>query len=361
MKGKDVLLIVLFIAGSAAVNLIPPNHPDIQYVGRVDTSNPQMYTFEWASVHIYASFAKSSSVSVQFQDTPGTVSYWGDKLYYEVYIDNELVLELNTSTSNLITYTIAQNLTGTQHNLVIARRVEAVYGLSGFVGIVLDDGGVLVPPAPRPDMRIEFLGDSITCGWGTEGTAPCTDQPQLENSEKTWAAVAAKAIGADYSVISWSGQGMVRYYGCPNITCPGALPSLYPRTLGQEASPLWNFSSWIPQAVVINLGTNDYGSKPFPPTDVFVAGYTNFVLNQVLPPYGKNVTVFTACYFAGPMCENVQAAYENLVAMGVNAVYVPFSSVVTPNPLGCDGHPDVAEQANWGAYLTPIIKTQMGW
>lgn len=121
---------------------------------------------------------------------------------------------------------------------------------------------------------------------------------------------------------------MVRHYGCPNITCNDSLPSLYPRTLGmylitnnllniwllRYSAPLWSFSSWVPQAVVINLGTNDYGTQPYPPTEVFVAGmnkwmnaciqyytvsnihfmlgYTAFVQNQVVSVYGKNVTVF---------------------------------------------------------------------
>lgn len=28
----------------------------------------------------------------------------------------------------------------------------------------------------------------------------------------------------------------------------------------------WNFGNWIPDAVVINLGTNDYSTQPSPPS-----------------------------------------------------------------------------------------------
>ena len=41
-----------------------------------------------ASVHIYATFTKSASVSVQLHDTPNVgPSYWGDVIYYDVYIN----------------------------------------------------------------------------------------------------------------------------------------------------------------------------------------------------------------------------------------------------------------------------------
>jgi len=344
--------------------LIPPNDSNIQYIGRVATTNPALYQFGWASVQIVAAFAKSTSISIALQDqvapSPG---YWGDVIYYDVYIDDVFVLDVNSSKNNQqTTYTLATGLdAGSVHTVKIARRVEAAYGVSGFAGFVLDDGGSLVPPSPRPDMRLEFLGDSITCGWGTEGHAPCSDQPQLENSEKTWATVAAKWLGADYSVISWSGQGMVRHFGCPNITCSDSLPSLYPRTIGLEASPLWDFSLWVPQAVIINLGTNDYGSQPYPPTDVFVAGYTKFVQDQLLPPYGKNVTVFATCFFDGNVCNNVEAAYNNLKTVGVNTVFVSFADINIANSTGCDGHPGVPQQAAWANKLGPIVKSTMGW
>jgi len=352
--------VVGVVAGST---FIPPTDPNIQYIGRVAKSNPTLYQFGWASVQIVATFAKSTSISISLHDNTATgPSYWGDTIYYDVYIDGVFVMDVNSSKNALTSYTLAQGLSlSTQHTVKIARRVEAAYGVSGFAGFTLDDGGSLIPSPPRPAMRLEFLGDSITCGWGTLGHAPCSDQPQLENSEKTWATVAAKAIGADYSVISWSGQGMVRHYGCPNITCNDSMPSLYPRTIGMDASPLWDFSSWIPQAVIINLATNDYGSQPYPPTPVFVKGYTEFVQTQILPPYGKNVTVFATCFFNGLVCENVQAAYNNLKAVGVNAVFVSFAAINVANSTGCDGHPGVPQQAAWANYLAPIVKSTMGW
>jgi len=97
-----------------------------------------------------------------------------------------------------------------------------------------------------------------------------------------------------YSVVAWSGRGMVRNYGDKNITSAQPLPYYYPfsvatqgtvcfpNTGGQSSlqseilnscsGTLWNFTSWVPDIVFINLGTNDYSTQPQPPRDVFVSG-----------------------------------------------------------------------------------------
>ncbi len=70
---------------------------------------------------------------------------------------------------------------------------------------------------------------------------------------------------------------MVRNYNDPNITGPTPMPKLYLRTLGANEKLLWDYS-WVPDAVVINLGTNDYGTLPNPPKEVFEHGISRYSL-----------------------------------------------------------------------------------
>eukprot|EP00966_Prymnesium_polylepis_P243765 5637452-Prymnesium_polylepis.1 len=102
--------------------------------------------------------------------------------------------------------------------------------------------------------------------------------------------------------MAWSGIGMAE--NC----CPGdtIAPDIWKRTLatvdsddphGTPASNLWNFSSWTPDAVVINLGTNDnlYNRPELLPT--YNSTYLQLVLNAG-KSYGKQTAFFLAC---GPM------------------------------------------------------------
>jgi len=337
------------------------NVEHIQYIGRVNKVNPSLYTFDWPGVQIITDIEGSNELSVIFQDTPSTEAYWGDTIYYEVFVDNVSAFVVNSTGTSKKIYAYPRQLTTSKHAVKIVRRVEPAFGTSGFVGLVLSSGTKL-SLTTRPQKRIEIIGDSITCGWGNTGSAPCQNQPYSEDNLKAYGSLTASILGAEYFIEAWSGQGMVRYYGCPNTTCSGSFPDLYPQTLGSSKQPPWNFS-WVPQVVVINLGTNDYGiSTPHPPTDVFVQGYLKFVTSQIIPNYGKNVTVFVVCDYIGVQCSNPQAAYNELKSNGINAYFASFQHIPFDNQdIGCDDHPGVPLHQKYADYLAPIIKRTMGW
>jgi hypothetical protein len=71
---------------------------------------------------------------------------------------------------------------------------------------------------------------------------------------------------------AWSGKGLVRNAGDKNITSIDPFPIYYGRALANDPQSQWDFSKWIPDAVFINLGTNDYGSEPHPPQELFENG-----------------------------------------------------------------------------------------
>ena len=109
---------------------------------------------------------------------------------------------------------------------------------------------------------MEFIGDSITCGFGNE--APHRDSlfdTGEENGWDTWAARAARELNAEFSMVSVSGISVAKPK-YPKDSFP-SMEEVYPYTdlLGAqrlEREPeLWQFSSHPKDAVVINLGTND--------------------------------------------------------------------------------------------------------
>ena len=122
--------------------------------------------------------------------------------------------------------------------------------------------------APEKELKIEFIGDSITCGYGVEGKCGEEDfTTATENAEKSFAGLTAAALNADMQLNAYSGFGIVSGYTAdPEVRNMILVPQYYEMT-GKNDFPLpdgsllqdmpWDFSGWEPQYAVINLGTND--------------------------------------------------------------------------------------------------------
>lgn len=132
------------------------------------------------------------------------------------------------------------------------------------------EGGTFLP-LPDPAYRLEFVGDSLTSGEGVVGAvAEDAWVPALFSASRTWAKRTADLLNADFRLISQSGWG-VRSSWDNNPDC--TLPSVYDRVCGPAsgaenesmgAQATNDFHSWRPDAVVINLGTNDAGAMGNP-------------------------------------------------------------------------------------------------
>jgi hypothetical protein len=339
-------------AGSSGI--INADNPNIQYVGRFDFTNPRNVVFDWPGVFIYAEF-EGTSCAMRLKD---------GKNFYAITIDGREPFVLKTDTT--ITIPLASGLSGTAiHTVLIQKRTEAFVGTGEFMGFVLDKGKKLVPPDPRPERRIEYIGNSITCGYGVEGAnANCNFSPETENAALSYAALTSIALNADYSMVAYSGRGVVRNYGDANKTSPDPMPSLYDRTCCFNAGLKWNFSGWIPQAVVINLGTNDFSTQPYPDKQVFQNAYIDLI-SRVENQY-PGVKIFCVC---GPMIGEPCLGYIQGVVEKRNSEYndpnVHFikinQSIMTTADWGCDWHPNKIGQDKIADVIVPVIKNELGW
>ena len=146
-------------------------------------------------------------------------------------------------------------------NVKIIHLSEAANGAVGVSSIETDsDAAVPVTPADEKDLRIEFIGDSITCGYGVEGASEYeTFKTTTENFMKTYAYLAAQKLGAEYSAVCYSGHGIVSGWSSDGSKVAHQLVPRYYEQTGswKEYSEPWDFSSKPNDVVVINLGTND--------------------------------------------------------------------------------------------------------
>jgi len=143
-----------------AKQFIPANHPDIQYFGRWDMIDPLHPKHSWPGVSLRIKFT-GTQIGVRLED---------DVNYYNVTIDGEFYRVFHGNQSGESDYTLADGLKDTLHTLLFSKRNTSFDQIFSFSGFLLDDGRELLTPPPKPDRKIEFLGDSFTAAEGNEAT-----------------------------------------------------------------------------------------------------------------------------------------------------------------------------------------------
>lgn len=334
--------------------ITPTGSSNVLYVGRFNTTDPVGPRYAWSGSSIKANFS-GTGISANLTSS-------GDN-WFNVIIDGVVQtppLHTPAGTNGLIS--LASGLASGNHSVVLFKRTEAQTGDIQFKGFTVTGGTLLAPPTPAA-RRIEFIGDSITVGYGNEGIDQYhTFTTQNENAYLAYGPVTARALNADPFLIAWSGKGVIRNYGGDTAD---VLPSLYLRITPWDTTTLWNPSQWVPQVVVINLGTNDFGSG-IPDKTAFVTGYTNFY-NQIRSQY-PNAHIYVAL---GPLLygdglisarDYLTTVVNQRIAAGDTKVhFIEFPQQDGSLGYGEDWHPSVAQHAAMANQLITQIKADLGW
>jgi len=157
-------------------------------------------------------------------------------------------------------YTIFESDTAETVTIRFVKLSEASFSKMGIVSLSAD--GNIRPTEPK-SRRMEFIGDSITCGFGIESScAEDNFRTAEENSDITYAALTAKAFGADFDLISWSTIGLWSSDTKDGTRNDGwIMPMIYDAAdvgiEGVAGRAPWDFGRSRTDVVVINLGTND--------------------------------------------------------------------------------------------------------
>ena len=236
-----IIAMLTFSSACRAVNTLPvegvwvkPSNPLIQYIGRINDSNPDQPTFNWPGIEIRARF-QGTSLRMVAKPKSG---------YFMCSIDNATPFKVAFNSERDSVVQLATALSQGEHSVRLMYTIEGLDRHAIFRGFVLDKGCKLVTPDPLPKRKIEFIGNSITCGYG-------------------YATLTSDALGAQHFSISRSGIGAYRNYGGPATGSSDAMPQMYDLTLYHDSTQLWNFKRWTPDVVCINLGTNDFSTPAY--------------------------------------------------------------------------------------------------
>ncbi len=162
--------------------------------------------------------------------------------------------------------------------------------------------------------------------------------------------MAARAVNAEVHVEAWSGRGMARNY---DGSTDGLLPELYELALPDDGTSVWNHAAWVPDAVVINLGTNDFNAGVNGPS--FVTAYTAFV-TRLRGLYPDALILCAINQSGDPFSASIDQVLTNVADARVAKI-----NLDAPNWSGCDGHPDVIADQAMADTLAARLRLELGW
>lgn len=350
---RAIFSLSLFISLSPCLlwgkTMIAPDNQLIQYSGRIDFSNPKAARFDWSGVSLTVKF-KGSSIGFLLEDGNNN---------FEVYVDGRPATVWVTQPDQDL-YSLS-GLSSGEHVVRVVKRTEALFGATLFKGLVLDKSSNLLELPLKPLRKIEFVGDSIVCGYGNEAaTLKCDSLRPYENVDKAFGADAARDLNAEAVFVAYSGKGVVRNWGDKNRKSSDPFPPLYGRTLCHVPEISWDFSQWVPDAVVVHLGSNDFSSEPHADPKDYIKNYVQFLetIRKNYPEasiYCMGVTGWPHYY------QWLQQVVKDRNDSGDPKVYCVGYPNAPESELGCDYHPNVTAHRQMADVLVPVLQKTLGW
>ncbi len=180
-----------------------------------------------------------------------------------IYVNGERVIDdmVNESTE---TYTVFESDTEEEVTVRVIKLSESAQSCMGIKSISVE--GSAIEATEEKDLLIEFIGDSITCAYGVDDEDRDHHfSTETEDITKSYAYKTAEALDADYSMVCYSGYGVLSGYTSDgSLNTAQLVPTYYEKVgfsygsfSGTAPSDIeWSFERQA-DVIVINLGTND--------------------------------------------------------------------------------------------------------
>lgn len=324
------------------------DHPYIQYTGRIDFTKTKLPRFWQPGVYITTKFI-GPVCEVVLNDE----ELWGkNHNYVELIVDGKTIRFQTKAKRDTIRI---GNLSTGEHSLVICKDTEANIGYLELVGIRCQQ---LIKPAARPVRNMEFIGNSITCGTGSDlSVVPCGkgEWQDQHNAYLSYGAITARTLNAQYHLSAVSGIGLM--HSCCNMDI--IMPPVFDKINMRNDTITWDFKNYQADVVTICLGQND-GIQD---SAAYCNNYIAFI--KQLRGYYPKATIICV---TSPMADTQLAAFmKKTLTTIVNRMNKNGDKKVTNYFFskqyhnGCDSHPDLAEHRLIADELTAFIRKKMNW
>ena len=248
----------------AAVKSIELNEENFKQLGRTYYNNGKIYCALSGSGAEFTFTGTEVTVTIEGDTNSSNPASADNQARVAVYVNGERkadeMIDKKTKTIN-----VKISDTEQQNDVKIVKLSESPMSTYAISDITIN--GKDEKPAENKSRYIEFIGDSITCGYGVDDEDKDHHfSTKTEDCTKAYAYKTAEKLDADYSLVSFSGHGIISGYSGDGKKVLTQLVPPYYTHLGytwsknDEFDPLaldWDFTKREPDVIVINLGTND--------------------------------------------------------------------------------------------------------
>ncbi|HSZ85336.1 MAG TPA: GDSL-type esterase/lipase family protein [Puia sp.] len=355
------LLSICFYTNTAQIIKTAADNSVVIYHGRTIKNNENVKLISSASYAEFQFAGDSCIVGLT------NVASSGDYNYVAIELDNKYKGRIKVANTNAYDYVITATQKKAWHLLRIYKATEAQNGL---VSVNYIKALKLKRVNGSSKKKIEFIGNSITCGFGDDDKEiPCNNGSKWydqHNAYWSYAPRIARSLNADFMLSAISGAGIYRNWNSDGPTVPQQYESVY---LVIDSAARWNFKNYIPDIVVIALGTNDLsggdGKIPRKPFDsaIFVDTYVKF-LKIIYGHYANTqIVLITSPMLNGKNAEKLllclKAVRALITQQSISARAIKIFEFKSMHATGCDEHPTIKEHEEMANELLPFMKEVM--
>lgn len=325
----------------------------VRIVGRTDRSAADgSVRFDWSGIYA-ETVLDGRALDLRVSDT--------GKSFFDVTVDGKPMGKFKVASADTV-ITIAAGLPRGAHNIAIRKCTEGETGTTTFHEFILPKGGTLTATAPR-GRHIEFIGNSLSAGFGTEGKAPNEPfSPESENCNLAYSTIIPRYFDADYTIIAHSGRGVVRNYGDSVRVSRNAMRHKFLQTFDEDTASRWSFDGYRPDLVIINLGANDFSTEPHPYRSEFVNAYCELI-DSVSSKYGDTTPIISVMPYA--IDTQIEPMFDEILKRKadprIHFIRMPMDYLNWDSDRGAVWHPNYQGQKKMAMMIIPYVATIMGW
>ncbi len=347
---------------------IPSDSALIRYTGRIDRRADGAH-FYWPGSYAAVRF---TGTTLSCELTANVV--WGT-VCLGLIVDGRLSRVPLTKENNgrRMTFALGEWLEpDTVHEVMLFKQLDCSYSyvLHGFS----TDGAFLDPPA-REAKKLEFYGDSVTAGACVEAvdyvgrTDPSSNDASYDNAWWAYSWQTARLLNAECHLTAQGGIAVLPHTGYFHYPTQIGMDETWDRLCYfPEAGEYtkWDFSRFVPDAVVFALGQNDQHNALTEENDLLCTGEHKALWKAEYKkiargvmghyPAGTPLVFITTLIRHDPAWDAaITEIVAELKAEGLNAHQYLFRR----NGDGTNGHPRIPEQTEMAEELAAFLKTVM--
>ena len=268
-----------------------------------------------------------------------------DESFFTVYIDGERLEERFSISYGTKTLTLASFEGNYLHSVRIIKQTESKNSFATISPIAMT--GYIVEAPEEREFFIEFIGDSLTCGYGNLGdsSSSAPGSARWQDATQAYAFIASETLGAEASIIACSGIGVDK--GWPDYEAE----EFYSAICYQRDPALKFEFDRVPDLVVIHLGANDYALDST--KNNFIAACKSLI-NCVRDGYESDVTIIWAYEPKEAEPEWIKEMLDSLGGEDAGLYMLALSQ----NTAGANGHPTVSSHIEAADTLCEFINSK---